>query len=260
MQLAASIGLCGRWLIDATLNADAAPSSHAVRTHYGKYTPRFDADFAVLSTGVVADEKDPGFVSPQPGTAFANSTRHPAPLQDVHDACDALPDSDTVYDEVFLDLTIRAPTNAKGAVFDWMFLSAEYPEHVGSQFNDSFLALVDGRAFQGNAAFDGGAHRVTVNSVHFDACDSAEVCPMVKNACARLPDELDGTGYELHDGDGARVGAGTGWLGSQFAVARGDVVKLRLAIFDGGDHLVDSAVVLDGFGWTLVPSSGLTSP
>ena len=46
-------------------------------------------------------------------------------------------------DDIGLDLTIRAPTNATGYKFNFKFHSFEFGEYVCTSFNDQFIALVN---------------------------------------------------------------------------------------------------------------------
>jgi hypothetical protein len=57
-----------------------------------------------------------------------------------------------------------------------------------------------------------------------------------------------GTGFDLDDG-GRPVGGSTGWLTTTAPVTPGDTLKLRFAIFDEGDGIYDSSVLIDNFQW-----------
>jgi hypothetical protein len=255
-SMARSLELCSPWLMDAKVSADADPASHATRDHYGKhYNPQAGSDFVVLSTGIAADESQPAYAIPQPGTAFHNNDPNPFPTMNKM-ACYTGPDEMTVHDYVELTLTLQVPTNAKSFSFNFNFLSAEYPEYVGSQFNDKFLALLDSKAFQGDVCFDGSGNPITVNVAFFQVCDTELVCGgQLQNNCAKSANELDGTGYELNDANNLRIGGGTGWLTTTAPVSPGETATLRLILFDEGDHLFDSAVLIDNFQWQLTPAS-----
>lgn len=241
----------GQWLKAATFNGDSDPRSHAIRTDYGNYHPRNGGDLVVLSTGIAADEDDPGYASPQPGTAFDNNVVNPFP-QVNKTACYSGPDEDYVHDLVEYRLVLRVPTNARGLYFSFMFLSAEYPENVGTPYNDKFLALLDSKAFKGNIAFDKNGQPISVDTAFFAACDTAKVCNGSKqNICIHAAQELAGTGYELPDGNGQRIGAGTSWLTATGPVYPGETATLRFILFDEGDHLNDSTVLIDGFQWRI---------
>ncbi len=284
-DFAASIDLCnwndpaavkagrGQWIADAAINADSDPASRGIRDHYGMYVPRLDpkaaantgaGSFVLFSTGIAADEKDPNWVIQLPGTAFHNDDPNPFP-QNSKNACYSGPDELNVHDYIEFKLTLHVPTNAKSFSFDFNFFSAEYPEFVGSQYNDKFLVLLDSQAFgQGNISFDPNQNPINVNSAFFQVCDSAQVCMgMMQNTCSQNANELDGTGYEMtapppHDTH--RVGGATGWLTTTSPVKPGETATLRFILFDEGDHLFDSAVLIDNFRWHLNPAKAVTVP
>jgi hypothetical protein len=46
-------------------------------------------------------------------------------------------------------------------------------------------------------------------------------------------------------------GGATGWLTTSGNVNPGEVIKLRIAIWDTSDHLYDSLAIIDGFTWSV---------
>ena len=60
-----------------------------------------------------------------------------------------------------------------------------------------------------------------------------------------------GTGYDRTDGFGGTdpQGGSTGWLTTTVPVTPGDKIKLRFIVFDEGDHILDSAAIIDNFKW-----------
>jgi hypothetical protein len=253
--LAAAMGLCAPWLKSAQVNPDADPSARAARPDFGSYLPMDGTRVALLDTGVAADEDDAGFVLPQPGTAFHNDDPNPDPSPKSN-LCYTGADELTVHDYVELTLTLQVPTNAKSFSFNFLFVSSEYPEYVGSAFNDKFLALLDSQAYKGNISFDRNGNPITVNVGFFDVCDTELVCMgQMQNVCSQNANALAGTGYELGDGTGLRIGGGTGWLTTYSPVKPGETATLRFIIFDEYDHLFDSAVIIDNFQWQLTPAT-----
>jgi hypothetical protein len=61
---------------------------------------------------------------------------------------------------------------------------------------------------------------------------------------------MQGTGFDVWTGtfDNGEAG-GTAWLRTTVPVTGGDTFKLRLAIWDTGDTLLDATVVIDNFEW-----------
>ena len=112
-------------------------------------------------------------------------------------------------------------------------------------------------------SFDKDNNPVSVNNGFFDRCT-----PGVETGCAddkstqsTCPggaDELAGTGFGV-SGSWCRVfdnsnekstsGGATGWLTSQAPVQAGETFTLELMIWDTGDGVLDSSVLIDNFTW-----------
>jgi len=120
------------------------------------------------------------------------------------------------YDIVALNLTLRAPDWAKSFSFNFRFMSEEYPEFVGSSFNDFFSCLLDGT----NIAFDTEGNIINVNNNFFDPTLTPE-----------------GTVF-----DGATV-----LLTSKAPVTGGATFELDFIVGDISDSIYDTAVFLDNF-------------
>jgi hypothetical protein len=67
--------------------------------------------------------------------------------------------------------------------------------------------------------------------------------------------ELAGTGLDTPAASecdsNSLEGGGTGWLTTTGNVVPGEVIKLRIAIWDTSDHRLDSLAVIDGFTWSV---------
>jgi len=66
--------------------------------------------------------------------------------------------------------------------------------------------------------------------------------------------QLAGTGLDTPKGNcytGSLEGGGTGWLQTSGNVKPGEVIKLRIAIWDTSDHVLDSIAAVDGFEWSV---------
>ncbi len=235
-KLAYSIGICNE-LLRASFPADKDidKRSRGVFDKYGNtYKPREGSEFAVLASGIAGDRDRPGFVEVQSGTMFENEVSHPDPQGPI--GCSSA-DEPSVNDYTELELVLKVPGNAKSLTFDFNFMSAEFPEYVCSSFDDTFLALLDSEKFKGNVSFDSMGNRMSINVGFFDVCN-----PMHGPACSSDAD-LIGTGYE------GSIGGGTGWLTTTAPVQPGEKATLRFIIFDEGDHVLDSAVIIDHFRW-----------
>ncbi len=247
-----AIELCPPGLMNAAWNSDGASQARSIRTAYGKsYHPQAGQNFILLSTGKALDKSDLGFVLPQKGTEYVHSSVNPAPMPNSN-VCYQGPDEQFVHDYTELTLTLKVPTNVNSFSFDFLFVSAEYPEYVDTAYNDKFLALLDSQAFKGNVSFDAKGNPITVNAGFFAVCQTALVCQgAVKNVCAKSVTELQGTGYDEKDPDDFTrpIGGGTGWLTTTAPVVPGETATLRFIIFDERDHFYDSSVLIDHFRW-----------
>jgi hypothetical protein len=82
------------------------------------------------------------------------------------------------------------------------------------------------------------------------------------------PTDNQGTGYEMSSVPNIPIpgvpppipGGSTGWLSTTAPIQPGEDVTLRFVIFDEGDGVLDSAVLIDNFQWgaatVMGPSTG----
>jgi hypothetical protein len=102
-----------------------------------------------------------------------------------------------------------------------------------------------------NIAFDQDGNPISVNNSYFQVCE-----PGVHNGrtftCPLGPSDLIGTGFEATSmcASGGTPGA-TGWLETTVPVQGGSIIELRFAIWDTGDAILDSTVLIDNFTWSL---------
>ena len=184
-------------------------------------------------------------------------------------------DSSEANDSVMIVLRMRAPTNVRAFSFNSYFFSSEYPEYVCTSYNDQFIALVDTPS--GTPApipnpidknlmtysNNGKLWPIGINIAHdtslFAVCESQaanSTCwddDVSAQSCVLGPGQLAGTGFDLktddYYGDGCYVGGGTYWLTTAGNVIPGEIIELRIAIWDVGDSAFDSLAVIDGFKW-----------
>ena len=134
----------------------------------------------------------------------------------------------SVYDLTTLRLDLRVPAGFNCASVNFRFGSDEYPEFKGTQFNDAFIAELDTSTWTtsgsvitaaNNFAFDPANNPITINAAGFTSMTEANAA---------------GTTY-----DGA-----TPLLSASQSITPG-VHSLYFSIFDQGDGIYDSAVLLD---------------
>lgn len=145
------------------------------------------------------------------------------------------------HDLTQIVLRLRVPANAEGLAFDFLFLSTEYPEWVGSEFNDTFYAMLKDETAGGprnNISFDTNNKAITVNNDFFT--------PGAQ--------DLTGTGYQGSDA------SSTPWLTTRAPVEPGSLIEIIFSIHDEGDGILDSAVVIDNFRWVKDVDEVITIP
>jgi len=177
-----------------------------------------------------------------------------------------------VNDYTELVVQLKAPTNANSFSFDFQFFSAEYPVWVCTEFNDEFLVLQESHAefsSPSNIAFDMQKHPITVNNGFFTVCTNDNTKPQTQH-CARPVSDIGGTGFDdppipdpfdpAPPPDANIPGGSTGWLTTTSPITPGEEVTLHFIVFDEGDHVLDSAALIDHFRWgtSVVPTPSTT--
>ena len=175
-----------------------------------------------------------------------------------------------IFDDIALNVYMRAPTNATGFKYRFRFYSFEFAEFVCTTFNDQYIALVEpppAGSINGNVSFDAMGNPVSVNIAFFDVCDPianndfAANCmgtcpPQPSPYCPAGPADLVGTGFADAFGNQFPEDAGaTGWLQTTAPIAGGEEFNIRFAIWDTGDSSYDSTVLIDGWEWVATPGT-----
>lgn len=192
-------------------------------------------------------------------------------------------------DPVMLELRIRTPSNAKSFSFKVNFESAEYPEWTCSSFNDFFVVLLDS-AWSGSPAnpadknlatytsptaqvYPVGVNLAFGNTGLFTQCKNGPTGCAVGSTAGNITTctgttELVGTGMDQANppanadalgqpgscGASNLAGGGTGWLITAGNVNGGEIIKLRIALWDTSDGIYDSVAVIDDFQWSVEAS------
>jgi Ca-activated chloride channel homolog len=147
-----------------------------------------------------------------------------------------------VYDLHKISLRLKAPAGSESFSFDLNYFSAEYPDFVNQNFNDSFYAILQAQSTnQGiatNISFDPDQNPLEVDNNYFQR----RFHPIPNN----------GTGF---DNNGS-----TGWLRTSWPIKGGEEFTLTFTIHDEGDAIYDSLVLLDNFKWHDYPAVGNTDP
>ena len=214
------------FLIDCSYeNTDNQNKQGIVLSSLGSIQPTHGTTFAMLSTGIAGcqiattGEENPG---DERGTWFKGEYGYPR-------------------DEVTLIMELQVPNFYHYIFYDVQFFSTEYPEYVGTKFNDKLTVSVDSPS-QGisNYIFD-------VNSGYF-----------VMDA-----NDIGGSGFDIFSQDGnpsdvdlvdrniRNPGADGGASdliqigGFYHPISPNEIITVTFNLIDSGDNLFDSAVFID---------------
>lgn len=204
-DLAAAMGINPADIVSTTFSTDSIAG--AVSGTVGFLSPTEGTTFAMISSGNAQPAAFPNGWSGTPSNFLSIDNGNPGGTS---------PQGGTAYDIATLHLALTAPVWACSFSFDFRFMSEEYPEYVGSQFNDWFSAELNGVNF----AYDGVGNEITINNNFFNP------------AITPTGTVFDGT---------------TVLLNAASPVTGGAAFTLDLIVGDVSDAIYDSAVFLDNF-------------
>lgn len=144
-------------------------------------------------------------------------------------------------DEVTLTMTLNVPAFMHYVYYDVQFFSAEYPEYVGTQYNDKLTITVDSPS-------EGSSEYIfDVNSGYF-VLDSSGLTGTGFDVYAQsgLPDGVDWIDT-VYRNPGADAGASDliPIGGVSHPVSPFEQITVTIDIIDSGDNLFDSAAFID---------------
>jgi hypothetical protein len=253
--LASALDQCDpRFLLGASLAGPSDVRARLVTAKFGSLPNKAGGSMALLSTGLALDKSASSFVEPQDGTILAMNNNWPNPEPTLLGAPSCMSQQpQSVNDYTELVLSLRAPTNAWSLSFQLQFFSAEFPEFVCSRYNDELLVEMQSPhefPTATNISYDLAKNPITVNNSFFTVCQNDTHKPQTQH-CTRPVSQLVGTGYEDTDFTlNAPIGGSTDWLTTTAPVTPGELISLRFIIFDEGDHIYDSAVLIDNLQWS----------
>lgn len=262
--------------------------SYAIRERFGAgLHPQGGVSFAIISSGGATAKNEnptkPPSYHPWVGYSTPNTAAYPADWLAAHmgqlpnaPGCPT-PSGAVANDPVMLTLRVRVPTNARSFKLSTNFFSAEYPEYTCTQYNDFFVVLLDS-TYSGTPAnpadknlaffqpmgslekYPVGVNLAYGNTGLFTQCrNGATGCsgglPGTMSTCTSTA-QLAGTGFDdpsTRCDAAALNGGGTGWLVTAGNVVPGEIITLRIAIWDTSDHQYDSLAIFDGFTWSTEP-------
>ncbi len=261
-SLAKALDQCDpRFFLSAMLVGPSDARARKVVPRFGVLQPRGGQAMALLSNGIAADKSDADFdanVEEDPGTELSVSNSYANPLPALVGAAGCSQSQPaTVNDYTELVVKLKAPSNANSFSFDFQFFSAEYPVWVCTEFNDEFLVEMESPGeftTATNITFDSKMNPITINNGLFTVCTNSTTQYTMN--CKSPVTDIAGTGYEDTSsgllGGKDPIGGSTGWLTTTAPVTPNEEVTLHFIIFDEGDHIYDSAVLIDNFQWSVV--------
>ncbi len=194
-------------------------------------------------------------------TGPATGTSHTTDLSGGSSKSDNISSSgDEMYDAVEFVVTLTAPAIALGFSIDYVFMSEEYEEFIGSSYNDKFYMLLKGPQTTGgqwkiinftDCRNPGSYHDFVDPDTGEKQCYLA-INTALSEACPNAPTDISGTGFECGSADAAH-GSSTGWLYTSWPIKAGETFQLRFHVHDTADGIYDSLVILDNFHWLTAP-------
>ena len=257
-----AMGLCQNAIGDAPgvvsarltlVGGDGTPDSNqaAVLVNLGAARPARGERMAAISNGIAGPAGRDGRCAELTASTIS---RVPEGVEIIAPSCPSVRAGSQAIDSVALEVTLRVPTNAVGFRVGSNFFTREYPNYVCSEFNDVFALMQqqpDGS--WRNLAQDDDGNPISVNNALFEVCESQNIGGRFYE-CPLGPTPLLGTGFEV-DCDGfvgssrANPGGATEWICTDSPVTPGSQITLRFAVWDSGDGVLSSLVLLDAFDW-----------
>ncbi|MFO0613949.1 MAG: choice-of-anchor L domain-containing protein [Polyangiaceae bacterium] len=216
-------------------------------------TPREGKSMLVLSSGSARNPNQPGYHSVS--GYWKDNNEHGAPngYPKASASCDLV--GGPPYDSAGLRLQIATPTDAKSISFNIDFYTYEFPNFVCDKYNDFFTAIMSPAPAglpDGNISFDSMKNTISVNAGFLTVCHPQQASNGQNFACPDGPGELAGTGFDVDFlGDATDNSAATSWLQTNAPIANpGSDITLEFAIWDDGDGVLDSTILIDNFTFT----------
>jgi len=222
-----------------------APIGHGLLPEFGSEKAWAGSNMLVLSSGAARAPNHPGYSAPA-GVDHKTSGNPPEGYPKESPFCPGVL-TGNCNDPAALEVRMRVPTNARSFTFKLNFFTYEYPAYICSTYNDFFVTMMDPKPPSlpdGNISFDAIGNPISVNNGLLQVCTPGTHGGRVFS-CPLGTDSLIGTGFEDH--------AATGWLYTEAPVEPGSIITMRFAIWDSGDHILDSTVLIDDFRWSSTP-------
>jgi hypothetical protein len=250
------------------VNFDPEGLGHGLLKGFGPNVhPQEGKSLVALSSGTARQPNDPGYQSVTGYDKFY-TTGAPSGYPKESPACPGVTTGEP-HDSAGLLIKVKSPTNAKSLKFNLNFYTYEWPEYICSEYNDFFVAMMTpvpmGQA-DGNISFDTKGNLISVNAGFLEVCGCAGGPPCQTSgppfACTLGNSQLQGTGFDQDFlGDSTDNSAATGWLATTSPIQQpGSDISLLFAIWDSGDGVLDSTILLDNFTFDVNGADTTTAP
>ncbi len=158
------------------------------------------------------------------------------------------------YDNMEIKLKMTAPGNVTGFTIDYLFLSVEYEEYIGSNFNDKFYIILKAPVTTNNQKKVINYTACSNPNAYYDFIkDGQKWCYVAINtafseSCSNVQTDISGTGFQCGPGSFS-AGSSTGWLQTSWPIEPGESFEIIFHIHDASDGVWDSEVILDNWVW-----------
>ena len=226
----------------------SAPEAVGLVSRFGSDDPRSGSRLLALSSGAARAPHHPGAGPASPGFDLGlSSVPHSADLPGSFAECGGLSPG-SIGDSSAFEVEVVAPDDAVAFEVDVRFLTADYGDSVCTDYMDGMAVLLSTDTPRGpvetNVAVDDLGRPITVLAV--EACAEG-THGGVAFSCPLGTSSLVGSGYASH--------GATGWRRLSVPVEGGSRSTIRFAVWDAGDSLVDSVLLVDRFFWIRTAAS-----
>ena len=249
LNAAKTIGICDGLVSAAWVFPDGGPDTtsanfhvgHGLMATFGPNNPsREGVALLALSTGTARTLSQPGY-----SLEFDKRYGTTPPAGFPQGEGGICPDPSSLgYDGIALSVVLKVPAGVRALAFEYAFFTREYPQWVCTTYVDQAVALitgVTGLPALHNVMLDLSSKPLLSSPTTIRAC-SDTILPNGAYPCPLGTGPLTGSGFETY--------GGSGWLRTaNLPVTAGDTVRIRFMVWDTGDHVLDTSVLIDGFRW-----------
>lgn len=241
-------------LVRADTTSSPKSEQYGIMSYFGNSAyngVKKGANLAVFSSGKARYPSQSGYTKPKGwcgSYSAGTSSSVPCGLDWNKTGC---PGGKAGNDSSGLTFQVRVPTNAQCISFRFHYLSSEYPEWVCTPYNDVFIAMLKSKSMSPGSGCCGASPNVNCNISYGTSFTPVSVNNnlFVVPGCTSCTNPvLAGTGF---DGScsGYIGGGSTGWLYSYAPVTPGEIATFHSSIWDTGDNVWDSTVLMDSWDW-----------